>query len=305
MALPRPLAANYAGAMNGLRIWLLLGLCAPVAWAGTLAQIRTVYGTLEVELYDHEKPATVANFKKLAQAGAWQNSFFHRLVPGFVLQGGGFVGYSPQATNELAPPWYGLGAAISFGSVTNEYAVGPRLSNTNGTLAMAKVGSDPDSASNQWFINLGNNAANLDNQNGGFTVFGRVIHDPDGVLPFLNTLRPGYGQVNMGYWYPGDSVATGLFSELPVTYAGNVPPRHRDLLYFDVSFLSVQVSAANHQPLISWNSVAGRANVIEFTTNFPPIWRTLVSTNGNGQRLAVADPAATNGFRFYRARVLY
>ena len=57
-------------------------------------------------------------------------------------------------------------------AVRNEYS----LSNTRGTLAMAKVDGNPDSATNQWFFNLANNSSNLNNQNGGFTVFGRVIN---------------------------------------------------------------------------------------------------------------------------------
>jgi len=91
--------------------------------------------------------------------GSFNNSIIHRSVPGFIFQGGG---YQWLSNTPVAIP--------SDPAVRNEYGV----SNTRGTLAMAKLGNDPNSATNQWFFNLGNNASNLNNQNGGFTVFGRV-----------------------------------------------------------------------------------------------------------------------------------
>jgi cyclophilin family peptidyl-prolyl cis-trans isomerase len=86
----------------------------------------------------------------------------HRSVYGFVLQGGGFTFDSTlQQFNHIPtdPP------------VVNEFG----RSNLYGTIAMAKVGGDPDSATSEFFYNLGDNSENLDNQNGGFTVFARVL----------------------------------------------------------------------------------------------------------------------------------
>ncbi len=283
--------------------WLVLGL--GVAGAGTLAQFRTVFGDIEVELYDEQKPVTVQNFKRLVQSGAYQNTFFHRLVPGFVAQGGGFFVYTPGSTNAFGPPWSSLGAVSHFGNITNEFRVGPLLSNTNGTLAMAKSGGDPNSASCQWFFSLTNNAANLDNQNGGFTVFGHVIRDAQGVLPFFNSLAWGYGVVSLPWWYPNDSLSTNLFQNLPVSFGGFYAPRYEDLVYVDVSLLSVQITLASGQRQISWNSINGRPNLVEFTTAMPPVWQTLTVTNGNGARVTISDPISTNAFRFYRVRVNY
>ncbi len=281
-----------------------------VGWAGTLAVFRTVYGDLEVELYDKEKPVTTTNFKRLVEAGAYQNTFFHRLVPGFVVQGGGFFTFSRANTNLFGPPWGLLGSVPSFGSITNEFAVGPFLSNTKGTIAMAKVGSDPNSATSQWFFNLGNNSANLDTQNGGFTVFGRVIRDTGptntgGLLGLFSQLGYFNGVQPMQVWYPNDSLATNLFTDLAVVYTGATPPRYNNLFYVDVTLLSVAIAATNNSRVISWNSVAGRTNVVEFTKVMPPLWNTLTATNGNGARLAVTDATSTNQFRFYRVRVLY
>lgn len=285
----------------------LLALCSAIdsGRAGTLAQFRTPFGDIEVELYDQQKPVTVQNFKRLVQSGAYDNTFFHRLVPGFVAQGGGYFTFNEVSTDLFGPPWAMLGSVSSFGNITNEYNVGPRLSNTNGTIAMAKVGNDPNSASSQWFFNLADNSANLDNQNGGFTVFGHVVSDADGVLPLFNTLYAGYGLVNMAWWYPTDSLAANLFQTLPVTYAGFYQPWYADLVYVDISLLSVQITATNSQHRISWNSITGKPNIVEYTTALPPAWKTLVVTNGNGSRYTVVDTAATNAFRFYRVRVVY
>src|SRR3954471_10257002 len=143
---------------TGFCLWVLLAGLA-TSGAGTLAQFRTPYGDLEVELYDQQKPVTVANFKKLVQSGAYQNTFFHRVVPGFVAQGGGFFTVSKSLNVNFGPPWSYVGSVANFGTITNEYSVGPRFSNTNKTIAMAKVGSDPNSATSQWFFNLANTNA--------------------------------------------------------------------------------------------------------------------------------------------------
>ena len=122
-----------------------------------------------VELFDQPgdgrtrtTPATVANFLSYVDGGHYQNTFIHRSVPGFVVQGGGFnVTGSPISINNVT----------QFASVVNE----PGNTNVRGTIAMAKLGSDPNSATNQWFFSLADNSSNLDNQNGGFTAFGRVL----------------------------------------------------------------------------------------------------------------------------------
>jgi cyclophilin family peptidyl-prolyl cis-trans isomerase len=113
-------------------------------------------------------PATAANFLRYVDAGLFNATIIHRSVPGFVVQGGGF-------TAPLAP--IGEGGFVddveAFDPVVNE----PGNTNVRGTVAMAKLGGDPDSATSQWFVNLADNSGNLDAQNGGFTVFGRVLGD--------------------------------------------------------------------------------------------------------------------------------
>jgi cyclophilin family peptidyl-prolyl cis-trans isomerase len=114
---------------------------------------------MDIELYRNETPLTVTNFLKYVDRGSYNNSIIHRSAAGFVIQGGGFC-LNGTALLEIAddPP------------VQNE----PGVSNLRGTVAMAKLGGNPNSATSQWFVNLGDNSSNLDAQNGGFTVFGEV-----------------------------------------------------------------------------------------------------------------------------------
>lgn len=291
------LTAMFSGMLHG----------AP---AGTLAQFRTVLGDLEVELYDQEKPVTVNNFKKLVQSGAYANTFFHRVIPGFVAQGGGFYNDPGGGPNWFSPPWQFVAPVAHFGPIPNEFDLGPLLSNTNGTLAMAKVGDNPNSATCEWFFNLSNNAGNLDNQNGGFTVFGRVVRDSGptstgGILGYFNLIRYGNALVNMQWYYGTNDPLANVFKTLPVTYVGTTPPRYVDLFYVDISLLAVRIARTNNQHEVSWNSVNGQTHLVEFTTVTPPVWQTLIATNGNGSRLTVPDTTATNAFRFYRVRVIY
>ena len=129
----------------------------------TTVAVDTVLGSFTIELLDDISPNTVANFLNYVNDGDYDGTFFHRAIPEFVLQGGGFSLGSDGVLSEVPsdPP------------VDNEF----RLSNIRGTIAMAKLGGNPNSATNQWFINLGDNSLNLDDQNGGFTVFARVIGD--------------------------------------------------------------------------------------------------------------------------------
>jgi cyclophilin family peptidyl-prolyl cis-trans isomerase len=134
---------------------------------GTIARFNTSLGPINVLLLDDDTPLTVANFLRYVTDGLFDNTIIHRSLPGFVIQGGGFIRPDLDFDEPRSIP--------TFDPVVNE----PGVSNTRGTIAMAKRPDDPDSATNQWFFNLGDNSGNLDNQNGGFTVFGRVIQGLD------------------------------------------------------------------------------------------------------------------------------
>lgn len=155
-------------------IILIWATALPSISQASFVRIGTALGDINIELFDTVAPNTVTNFMNYVNDGDYVNSFFHRSIPGFVLQGGGF-NYDSGA---------GWGYVPVDAPVANEF----NLSNLRGTLAMAKVGSDPDSATSQWFFNLANNSANLDVQNGGFTVFGQVIGNGMDVVDAISAL---------------------------------------------------------------------------------------------------------------------
>jgi cyclophilin family peptidyl-prolyl cis-trans isomerase len=181
----------------------IFGLLLTAAGLGsaqaTEVAVTTPLGEIRVELYE-DKPVTVGNFLAYVNAGRFTDSFAHRLMPGFVLQGGGFT-LSPNITPIDVP---------IFGPIVNEYGAGQTRSNVLGTIAMAKLGGNPDSATSQWFFNLGNNSANLDSQNGGFTVFGHVVAGLD-VLTLFNTTFNQQATGGRGVYDYG-----GVFETLPL-----------------------------------------------------------------------------------------
>jgi peptidylprolyl isomerase len=118
-----------------------------------------------IELTDNT-PLTNANFLSYVNSGAYDNSKFHRSVTDFVIQGGGFQTPAVAADQPGSDPV----AIPTTGTVQNE----PGNLNTRGTIAMAKLGGQPDSATSQFFFNLNNNSF-LDSDNGGYTVFGDVL----------------------------------------------------------------------------------------------------------------------------------
>ena len=148
-------------------------LAAPAANA-TIVEFQTAEGNFQVNLYDNATPITVANFLEYVNNGDYSNAIFHRSVPGFVIQGGGFK-YVMRLPLEGVP---------SPGAIQNE----PEFANVRGTIAMAKLAGDPNSATSQWFFNLSNNTTTLDGQNGGFTVFGEVIDNGMDVVDAIAAL---------------------------------------------------------------------------------------------------------------------
>ena len=282
---------------------VVLGLCglAAHASADSLARFHTSAGDMDVQLFSQDKPVTVRNFITYARYGLYQNMFLHRCVPNFVVQGGGFAAADPTDPNVITQLYY----VPSLGAITNEYSVGKTYSNVYGTIAMAKVSGNPNSATSQWFFNLANNGggtAALDTQNGGFTVFGRVLSGTNVLEQFKQLAAGGGGIVDLTSWLPNFT----MFKELPVTYTGSVQPKYTDLYYVDVELLTTQISLdVTGARVVSWTSVNGKLNTVESADVWPPTWQTLYSIQGTGSAMSYTDANSAVSRRFYRVRVDY
>ncbi len=165
----------FPAGKSGLRsiaVTMALMLLPAMAQAqdNPVVRVSTTYGDFSIELFDEQTPRTVANFLGYVNRGDYRRTFIHRVQPEFVVQGGGFR-FIPGCSEGVRP--CGPVEIPTRDPVVNE----PGISNTRGTVAMAKLGDDPDSATSQWFVNLEDNSENLDEQNGGFTVFGQVLGD--------------------------------------------------------------------------------------------------------------------------------
>jgi len=165
-------------------------LALPLAAMAKTVLIETPLGDIEIELLENDAPKTVANFLNYIENNRYDKSFIHRSAPGFVIQGGGFTFVDGDVTG-----------VETFPTLENEF----KVLNTRGTLAMAKIGGQPDSATSQWFINLADNP-NLDSDNGGYTVFARVTGDGMDVADAISELPIWNAQ----------SVLGGAFGSLPL-----------------------------------------------------------------------------------------
>ncbi len=150
-------------------------------------RLRTTLGDLDLLLYPGLTPESVQNFLHYVNNGTYNGVAFHRSVPGFIIQTGSYV---PVQT----PDFFVLSRA-SRASPRNE----PGISNVRGTVAWAKLPGSPDSATLDFFINLADNAENLDNQNEGFAAFGRVAGSGMSVADAIAALPIGvYRNFNSG-----------------------------------------------------------------------------------------------------------
>lgn len=275
------------------RIAILLAAAFSVfscAKAGVLARFDMGVGTIDVELYDQDKPITVANFIAYARAGDWNDTILHRFVPNFVIQGGSYK--LPPDDDGFTPLTVSPAPIATRPAIQNEYSVGRTFSNVQGTIAMARVGGQPNSATASWFFNLENNTA-LDGVDGGFTVFGRMIRGTTAFNYFRPPFPPTLGLIpqsgpNDGIpYYTTDGGQTGFWYHVRVL------------------LLLAQIARVEGGNQISWTSVEGLPNVIEYTRVMPPVWQELHRVDGTGATLSHTDNSGTDMFRAYRIRVIY
>ncbi len=152
-------------------------------------ELDTTAGKIVVELYPEAAPATVANFLEYVKSGFYTGTQFHRVIPGFMIQGGGFTADFKQKPTR--PP------------VVNEAEKSSKagLLNVPGTIAMART-SDPNSATAQFFINVNDNKSlnfrSADPMGIGYTVFGKVVSGMDVVDKIAKAPKGATGPVPPG-----------------------------------------------------------------------------------------------------------
>ena len=150
---------------------LVLGLVAvPALAANPQVELETTAGTIKLELFPDAAPKTVENFLTYVKAGHYSGTQFHRVIKGFMIQAGGYDAEFRQRPTR--PPV----------AIEAEQSVKAGLSNKPGTVAMARTG-DPNSATSQFFINVGDNKRldfrSADPQGYGYTVFAKVVGGMD------------------------------------------------------------------------------------------------------------------------------
>lgn len=261
----------------------------------TVLRIDTNLGNVDIELFDtgpNPAPLTATSFLGYVRRGDYDRSFFHRYatltggIP-FVLQGGGFrfIDGTGLSTIPTLPP------------ILNEFSA--LRSNIVRTIAMAKLGQGPDpvnSATDQFFFNLGDNSANLDHQNGGFTVFGRVANDRSWnvvlAITALNTrnlnsqLDPdAFDTVPVTTTAPNPTVSESILvivNDIEVIKEKNVQEFYKDVLYYPEGFAG---------------STINEFLPIQNTNDHTVIYQVIA-------RAEIPQGTAANGFTWFRDKVI-
>lgn len=150
-------------------------------------KMETSLGDIVLQLDGEKAPISTMNFIQYAQDGYYNGTVFHRVIPTFMIQGGGFTTELDQKTEGLRP------------GIVNEWQNG--LKNVRGSIAMARIGGQPDSATSQFFINVVDNP-NLDRPGDGaaYAVFGKVVEGMDTVDKIRDT------ETTTSDKYPGGKV---------------------------------------------------------------------------------------------------
>ncbi len=219
---------------------------------------------LDMALFSNRTPVTRLNFLKYVSDGDYVNSFIHRSVPGFVIQGG--------ASNIFNGT---IGSVPTDPPIVNEFGI----SNTLGTISMAKLGGNPNSATSQWFVSLGANTDILDPQNGGFTVFGRMTRSTFGNAQTFGdpstfpTFNYGdiYTELPLFYTHVRDNHLINEFILFPAVALVPLPASEAGesstLTYTVVSNSNPAIASASIQPggILSLSPVAGQTGSTSIT----------------------------------------
>ena len=162
--------AFFAGSFLFAANLMAATAAAPAKSSAPHVLITTTNGDIEIELDPVKAPISTKNFLAYVDKGFYTNTIFHRVIPGFMVQGGGFTQSMSQKPTE-AP-------------IKNEASNG--LHNVRGTLSMART-NDPDSATSQFFINIADNAFLDPGRDRGYAVFAKVVKGMDVVDIIVNS----------------------------------------------------------------------------------------------------------------------
>lgn len=214
---------------------------------------QVVWAKMDVELFDTLKPLTVSNFLYYVRNGSYDRTILHRVVPGFIIQGGQYTVQNPYAQS-LANY---MNRIVEGPAIASEATNSPIIPNTFGTIAMALSGDgtnvDRNSATTSWYININDNTVDLPE----YTVFGRVKSGAK-YLGYFDTISEDFGLLNMfglNYLFSVCDLLTidsetdiGLPS-LPVFYWYFDCPYYSDLFNIQISIIkSVEDGADNKAP---------------------------------------------------------
>ncbi|ENU29425.1 peptidylprolyl isomerase A [Acinetobacter sp. 2JN-4] len=156
--------------MKTLFITTSLLLASGHLFANTMVEMKTSMGNVEIELFDDKAPVSAKNFESYVKSNFYTGTIFHRVIPGFMVQGGGLDENMVEKKTK-AP-------------IVNEADNG--LKNTRGTLAMART-NNPNSATSQFFINVADNSfLNRSQRDAGYAVFGKVTKGMEVIDKIVN-----------------------------------------------------------------------------------------------------------------------
>ncbi len=237
-------------------------------------RMTTTSGDIDLDLFESATPRTVENFLKYVDErryfrqdpviSALAPSFVHRSVPNFIIQGGGFIAtrQSSAQPNRVTPT-----AVDGMPPIPNE----PGVSNTRGTIAMAKLATDPNSATSQWFINLANNGGTppngLDFQNGGFTAFGQVVNNGMTVADAI----AGLPRYNFG----------GAFTELPLYNPPNGNLKFVDMVTLPQIRRPLSFTASDNNSAVVDARISGTKLILQgLAAGSAPVTVTATDLNG-------------------------
>ncbi|MBT8147075.1 MAG: peptidylprolyl isomerase [Gammaproteobacteria bacterium] len=254
----------------------------------TVVRISTNVGDISVGLYDDATPLTVANFLGYVERGDYNQTYIHRTenvsIGGdfIVVQGGGY----------RFTPFLGPVEVPEQDPVLNE----PVFSNLRGTIAMAKFADDPNSATSEWYFNLSDNSANLDDQNGGFAVFGEVLGGEDGMatLDAIMALQ----KVDLGPRANFAPIVTGSYEGRP----------DEEFVFVNMEVVdrfssSVNVYEANRGLLIASVNVDNGSEV--YSLNFSIFDEDTIEANGDSVLKLVSAPEAAATFDSSTGRLFF